>query len=95
MKATGRFLQTSERPARPGLRDNLYEPRRDGLENSALPALVPGFGTRQSSLFLKMQEHPAATFAIGTLATMAIIAALTPRRLRRSRGERLQRRMGW
>ena len=79
MKATGRFLQTSEHAARPGVRDNLYEPRRDGLGRSDMPNLVPGFGTRRSSLFLKMQEHPVMTIAAGTLATMAIMAAFTPR----------------
>lgn len=91
MKATGRFLQTSERPARPGLRDNLYEPRRDMLENSGMPNLVPGFGTRQSSLFLKMQEYPVTTFALGTLATMGAIAAFTPRRRWHERGETVRR----
>ena len=80
MKAAGRFLQTSSEPARPGMRDNLYQPRRDGAERSDMPNLVPGFGTRRTSLFLKMQEHPLATIALGTLATVGIIAA-TRRRL--------------
>ena len=75
MKATGRFLQTSHDEGRPAMRDNLYRPRRDGAERSSLPNLVPGFGTRRTSLFLQMQMHPVATIALGTAATVALIAA--------------------
>ena len=79
MKAAGRFLQTSEQPARQGMRDNLYEPRRDGAERSDMPNLVPGFGTRRTSLFLTMQENPTATLAIGALVTAGVIAAMRKR----------------
>ena len=75
MKATGRFLQTSSEPARTGMRDNLYEPRRDGSERSDMPNLVPGFGTRRRSMFLAMQENPAVTIALGALGTIALVAA--------------------
>ena len=75
MQALGRVLQTSDEPARPGMRDNLYEPRRGGLERSDMPDLVPGFGTRRTSLFLEMQKHPVATTAIGTALTLALLAA--------------------
>ena len=79
MKAAGRFLQTAGEPARQGMRDNLYEPRRDGFERSDMPNLVPGFGTRRTSLFLTMQENPAATLAIGALVTAGVIAAMRKR----------------
>ena len=72
MRAAGRFLQTSSEPARPGMRDNLWAPRRDGRERSDMPNLVPGFGTRRTSLFLEMQKHPMAT----TLAFSALSAGL-------------------
>lgn len=79
MQALGRIMQTSSVPARPGLRDNLHAPRRDGLERSAMPNLVPGFGTRRTSLFLEMQKHPAATLTIGTALTLALLVATSGR----------------
>ena len=72
MKVTGKFLQTSGEPPRPGMRDNLYTPARDGEERSAMPGPPP----RKTSLLLAMQMNPAATFAIGTLATIGAIAWL-------------------
>ena len=70
MKLTGRALQTSSEPPRPGMRDNLYTPARDGFERSDMPGPPP----RKTSLLLAMQMNPGTTFALGTLATMGLIA---------------------
>ena len=70
MKLTGKALQTSSAPPRPGMRDNLYTPARDGEERSAMPGPPP----KPFSLLLAMQMNPVATIAIGTAATVAAIA---------------------
>ena len=70
MKATGRFLQTSSEPPRPGMRDNLYTPARDGEERSAMPGPPP----KPISLLLAMQMNPVATVALGTALSVAAIA---------------------
>lgn len=79
MKATGRFLQTSEQPPREGMRGNLHEPRRDGFERSSMPPLVPGIGPRRTSLLLEAQKHPGVTLALGCLAAAALLATTTRR----------------
>lgn len=79
MKATGRFLQSSGEPPRPGLRDSLYSPARDGMVRSSMPPLVPGIGPRRTSLLLTAQMHPVATLAIGALALVGIGALMRER----------------
>ena len=80
MKATGRFLQTSTEPPRPGMRDNLHEPRRDGAVRAAMPPLVPGIGPRRTSLLLEAQKHPLAGIALGGLAVAGLVALMRERR---------------
>jgi short-subunit dehydrogenase len=67
MEATGRITQTSDDPGRREMRDNLYEPRRDGAERSSLPG-----GSRKTSLFLEAQLHPVATALALTGAGVAL-----------------------
>ena len=54
----GRVSQISDDPGVPARRDNLYEPREDGEENSSLAPF-----TRKTSLALEAQLHPVATAA--------------------------------
>jgi len=76
MKATGRFLQSSSKPARPGMRDNLYAPARDGAERADMPPIVPGIRPRRTSLLLAAQMHPVAALAVGTLICAAALSLL-------------------
>ena len=69
MKLTGKALQTSSEPPRPGMRDNLHTPARDGEERSAMPGPPP----RKTSLLLAMEMNPLAIVALGTAFTVAAI----------------------
>ena len=72
MEATGRRLQTSGKPPRAGMRDNVDSPARAGAERSAMPGPPP----RRTSLLLAAQMHPAATLAVSAAAGLALSAAL-------------------
>ena len=76
MQAAGRWLQTSDAAPRPGMRDDLETPARDGAERSAMPGPPP----RRTSALLAAQIHPGASLALGALATVALAAALRRRR---------------
>ena len=80
MKATGRFLQTSGEPPRPGMRDNLYSPSRDGAVRADMPPIVPVIGPRRTSLLLEAQKRPLTGIALGGLAVAGLLAATRRRR---------------
>jgi short-subunit dehydrogenase len=72
MELAGYQSQTTGRPERPQMRDNLYRPRQDGDEYSSLPG-----EPRKTSLFLAAQMHPLATAALlaGLGAVLATLVA--------------------
>lgn len=75
MEVLGRLLQTSDRPPRPGMRDNLHASARAGETRSNQPGPRP----RETSLMMQAQMHPAATAAaVGALALG--LAAIARRR---------------
>ena len=83
MEAAGFSGQVSDRPAPSGWRDNLYAPRQDGSETSAMPG-----GHRKTSLYLEAQLHPGATTAAFAVAALGIAALIAGRRRRSGpRGE--------
>jgi len=70
MAALGRVLQTSDTPARAGMRDNLTTSARAGETRSNQPMAGP----RETSLLMQAQMHPVATFAIvGVLLGLAAL----------------------
>ena len=71
MQVAGRAMQTSDAPARDGMRDNLHTPARDGSERSAMPGLPP----RRTSALLAAQMHPVATAALLGAAGLVVAAA--------------------
>ena len=72
----GRTVQTSSDPGAADRRDNLYEPREDGVERSNLHPF-----TRKTSLALEAQLHPVATAAtLISLGAIALGAAASRRR---------------
>lgn len=71
MTLTGRALQTSSEPPRPGMRDNIFMPARDGEVRSAMP----GPSARKSSTLLWMQMNPGTAIALGALAMSALVVA--------------------
>lgn len=70
----GESGQTDETPARPGMRDNLFEPRRDGRIDGNKDHYV-----RRTSLALEAQLHPWRTAAIAGGAALLGAAALKRR----------------
>jgi hypothetical protein len=74
MELMGYATQTTNRPERPGMRDNLYRARQDGDEYSSLPG-----EPRKTSLFLAAQMHPLAVAAILAGVGAAMTAFLLPR----------------
>jgi short-subunit dehydrogenase len=81
MEFVGYSSQTSGRPDRRGMRDNLYRSRRDEEEYSTIPR-----EPRQTSLFLAAQMHPLATAAILAGIGAAIATLLVPSRAMGHRG---------
>lgn len=77
MEAGGRILQESNDPGRPERRDNLYEPRQDGVERSSLPG-----GSRKTSLFLEVQLNPISAVPGMVLSTFASAGFAALRMLR-------------
>ena len=88
MKATGRFLQTSGEPPRPGMRDNLYGPARDGAVRSSMPPLVPGIGPRRTSLLLEAQKRPGAALGVAALLLVGLVAVAGAANARPNRSAR-------
>ena len=68
-----RTQQSLEQPGDPAMRDNLFEPKKDGLVEG-----TQRFPVKRFSLFLEAQKHPLA--AAGVLAGGVITAALLARR---------------
>ena len=68
-----RAQQSPDEPGDCAMRDNLFEPREDGVEVGTQP-----FPMRRTSLFLELQKHPLAATAIAT--GVAGAAALLARR---------------
>jgi hypothetical protein len=89
MEWLGYSSQTTDRPERPAMRDNLYRPRQDGDEYSSLPG-----EPRKTSLFLAAQMHPLATAAVLAGVGAALTALLMPRRTSGYRRPPMQRRFG-
>ena len=79
MALAGRWLQTSERSPRAGMRDNLDTSASAGAARSNQPGPSP----RTNSLMMRAQMHPAATLA---LASAALAAAAMLARRRRGHG---------
>ena len=74
MELAGYSTQTTSRPERPQMRDNLYRARQDGDEYSSLPG-----EPRRTSLFLAAQMHPLATATVLAGIAAAVTALLLPR----------------
>jgi hypothetical protein len=83
MELVGYSSQTSSRPERRGMRDNLYRSRQDEEEYSTMPR-----EPRQTSLFLAAQMHPLATAAILAGIGAAIATLLVPSRAMGRMGRR-------
>jgi short-subunit dehydrogenase len=69
--------QAPDEPGDPAMRDNLFEPKKDGLSEGTQPYFAKRF-----SLFLEAQKHPVAALAlagIGTAAVAAVVRARTSR----------------
>jgi short-subunit dehydrogenase len=69
-----RAQQSAEEPGDPAMRDNLFEPRKDGLEEGTQP-----FAVKRWSLSLQAQKHPLAATAFAAAGVLAIGAALRKR----------------
>ena len=70
MALAGRFMQTSDRAPRPGMRDNLFASARAGETRSN----QPGPRARETSLMMQAQMHPAATLALAAGAVLGVAA---------------------
>ncbi len=71
----GHATMTTSNPGDLSQRDNLYEPREDGSENSSLRPL-----TRKTSLALEAQLHPGVVLtALGGIATVLLVRRSRPR----------------
>jgi hypothetical protein len=73
MEWTGYASQTTDRPERPGMRDNLYQARQDGDIYSSLPG-----EPRKTSLLLEAQLHPFVTAAVLAGVAAGIAALFLP-----------------
>ena len=69
-----RAQQTTQDAGDPAMRDNLFEPKKDGLEEG-----TQDFAVKRYSLFLEAQKHPRTTAA---LAGVGVLAAGTAWRAR-------------
>ena len=76
MEALGRLLQTSNRPPRPGMGDNLYDTARAGETRSNQPGPPP----RDVSLMMEAQMRPAAVLGVAGALLAVGIFATRPRR---------------
>jgi short-subunit dehydrogenase len=76
-----RAQQSPDEPGDPAMRDNLYEPRKDGLEHGTQDVAF-----RRSSLFVEAQKHPLAVTALVGAAAATGAAALSARRRRELAG---------
>jgi hypothetical protein len=75
------LVRTQQDPAHPGdpaMRDNLFEPRKDGRVEGTQPHPVKNF-----SLFLEAQKHPLAAIGIAGAGALTLAAAF---RVNRNRG---------
>jgi short-subunit dehydrogenase len=69
-----RAQQSTDEPGDPAMRDNLFQPRKDGLEEG-----TQNFAVKRWSLSLQAQKHPLAATAIAAAGVLAIGAALRSR----------------
>jgi len=87
MEWTGYSSQTTERPERRQMRDNLYRAREDGDIYSSLPG-----EPRKTSLLLEAQLHPFTTAAVlagvGAMVASLLLAPFTTGTRRTSRAKR-------
>ena len=68
--ALPRLQQSPDHPGDPAMRDNLYEPKKDGVAEGTQP-----FRVKRWSLSLQAHKHPLATAAIiGSGAALALAA---------------------
>jgi short-subunit dehydrogenase len=70
-----RAQQSPDHPGDPAMRDNLYEPRKDGVVDGTQP-----FAAKRWSLFLQAQKHPAAALAMTGATAGAAVLYLRRRR---------------
>jgi short-subunit dehydrogenase len=70
-----RAQQSTEDAGDPAMRDNLFEPRKDGLEEG-----TQQFAVKRWSASLHAQKHPFAAAALATAGALAIAAAVRNRR---------------
>ena len=82
--ALTRIQQSPDEPGDPAMRDNLYEPKKDGLEEG-----TQKFRVKRWSLSLQAQKHPLAAAAI--LGGGAAAAGLVLRRSRSNGATRRRR----
>lgn len=87
MEWTGYSSQTTDKPERQGMRDNLYRAKQDGDMYSSLPG-----EPRKTSLLLEAQLHPLATATIlagvGAAIASLLLAPFTGGGQRSSRTKR-------
>ncbi|PRY93466.1 NADP-dependent 3-hydroxy acid dehydrogenase YdfG [Hasllibacter halocynthiae] len=81
MELMGRAAQTTDRPPRAGMRDNLRGTARGMEERSNQPGPPP----REVSTLLMAQKHPAAAFAVLGMGALALAALAGRRRGRPNR----------
>ena len=70
-----RAQQSPDEPGDPAMRDNLFEPKKDGCEVGTQP-----FAMRSTSLFLQAQKHPLVTGAMLGATALFGAALLRSRR---------------
>lgn len=70
-----RAQQTTDDAGDPAMRDNLFEPKKDGYEEG-----TQDFAVKRYSLFLSAQKHPRAAAALAGAGALAAGAALRARR---------------
>jgi len=73
-----RTQQSPGEPGDPAMRDNLFEPKKDGFEEGTQP-----FAAKRWSLFLQAQKHPLAAAALVGGAAAASAGWLGRKRLQR------------
>jgi NADP-dependent 3-hydroxy acid dehydrogenase YdfG len=86
MALAGRFFQTSGKPPRRGMRDNLESSARAGETRSG----QPGGRARETSLLMRAEMHPRAALALAAGSGLLTAILLRESRRRRERPHRLR-----
>lgn len=63
--------QSREHPGDPAMRDNLFKPKKDGLQEGTQP-----FPAKRFSMFVQAQKHPVAAAALLAGGALTALAAL-------------------